>query len=104
MSWVKALGSSEDVFDENADDISLQSKEWKYNMEKRAKDGFRDGINAGKEASLQAGFNQGYRAGGLNSRSDCLNGKAEWPKHFLYLLLFLALAGQGSLMLNNLTK
>ncbi|XP_028826261.1 OTU deubiquitinase with linear linkage specificity a isoform X1 [Denticeps clupeoides] len=69
MSWVKALGSSEDVFDENADDISLQSKEWKYNMEKRAKDGFRDGINAGKEASLQAGFNQGYRAGALRMKA-----------------------------------
>lgn len=63
MSWVKSVGSSEDVFDEDVDDISLQNKEWKYNMEKRAKDGFRDGIDAGKEASLQAGFNMGYREG-----------------------------------------
>ncbi|XP_067234827.1 OTU deubiquitinase with linear linkage specificity a [Chanodichthys erythropterus] len=63
MSWVKSLASSEDVFDEDVDDISLQNKEWKYNMEKRAKDGFRDGIDAGKEASLQAGFNMGYREG-----------------------------------------
>ncbi|KAK7123926.1 hypothetical protein R3I93_022131 [Phoxinus phoxinus] len=63
MSWVKSVGSSEDVFDEDVDDISLQNKEWKYNMEKRAKDGFRDGVDAGKEASLQAGFNMGYREG-----------------------------------------
>ncbi|XP_067290411.1 OTU deubiquitinase with linear linkage specificity a [Pseudorasbora parva] len=63
MSWVKSVASSEDVFDEDVDDISLQNKEWKYNMEKRAKDGFRDGIDAGKEASLQAGFNMGYREG-----------------------------------------
>ncbi|CAM4721630.1 hypothetical protein PO909_016918 [Leuciscus waleckii] len=63
MSWVKSAASSEDVFDEDVDDISLQNKEWKYNMEKRAKDGFRDGVDAGKEASLQAGFNMGYREG-----------------------------------------
>lgn len=64
MSWVKAVGiSGEDVFDEDADDITLQNKEWKYNMEKRAKDGYRDGIDAGKEASLQLGFNRGYREG-----------------------------------------
>lgn len=35
MSWVRAVPSSEDVFDENADDISLQSKEWDANMKKR---------------------------------------------------------------------
>ncbi len=37
MSWVKSVASSEDVFDEDVDDISLQNKEWKCNMEKRAK-------------------------------------------------------------------
>ncbi|XP_052452686.1 OTU deubiquitinase with linear linkage specificity a [Carassius gibelio] len=63
MSWVKLVASSEDVFDEDVDDISLQNKEWKYNMEKRAKDGFRDGSDAGKEASLQTGFNMGYTEG-----------------------------------------
>ncbi|KAF4095988.1 OTU deubiquitinase with linear linkage specificity a [Onychostoma macrolepis] len=63
MSWVKSVASSEDVFDEDVDDISLQNKEWKYNMEKRAKDGFRDGSDAGKEASLQVGFNMGYTEG-----------------------------------------
>lgn len=36
MSWVKAAQSSgDDVFDENADDTSLQSKEWSSNMKKR---------------------------------------------------------------------
>lgn len=37
MSWVKSVASSEDVFDEDVDDISLLNKEWKCNMEKRAK-------------------------------------------------------------------
>ena len=38
MSWVKAVGRSvEDVFDEEADDITLQNKECKYNREKRVK-------------------------------------------------------------------
>uniref|UniRef100_A0A671K4E6 Yae1 domain-containing protein 1-like n=1 Tax=Sinocyclocheilus anshuiensis TaxID=1608454 RepID=A0A671K4E6_9TELE len=63
MSWVKSVAASEDVFDEDVDDNSLQNKEWKYNMEKRAKDGFRDGSDAEKEASLQAGFNMGYTEG-----------------------------------------
>lgn len=63
MSWIKSVACTEDVFDEDVDDISLQNKEWKYNMEKRAKDGYRDGIDAGKEASLQVAFNAGYREG-----------------------------------------
>lgn len=38
MSWVKLLASgSEDVFDEDTDDLSLQNKEWNHNMEKRVK-------------------------------------------------------------------
>lgn len=37
MSWLKSVASSEEVFDEDVDDISLQNKEWKYNMEKRVK-------------------------------------------------------------------
>lgn len=36
MSWVKALPmSGDDVFDESADELSLQSKEWTSNMKKR---------------------------------------------------------------------
>lgn len=69
MSWVKSVASSEDVFDEDVDDISLLNKEWKYNMEKRAKDGFRDGADAGKESSLQVGFNMGYREGATKIRA-----------------------------------
>lgn len=46
MSWVKSVASSEDVFDEEVDDISLQNKEWKYNMEKRAKVREQSFINA----------------------------------------------------------
>ncbi len=38
MSWVKAVSySGEDVFDESADDLNLQSKEWTSNMKKRVK-------------------------------------------------------------------
>ncbi|KAI7792331.1 OTU deubiquitinase with linear linkage specificity a [Triplophysa rosa] len=69
MSWVKSVASSEDVFDEDVDDISLLNKEWKCNMEKRAKDGFRDGTDAGKEASLQVGFNMGYSEGATKMRA-----------------------------------
>ncbi|XP_041823398.1 OTU deubiquitinase with linear linkage specificity a [Melanotaenia boesemani] len=64
MSWVKSASStSEDVFDENADELNLQTKEWTSNMKKRIKDGYVDGIDAGQEASLQVGFNQGFREG-----------------------------------------
>lgn len=36
MSWVKSvLYSGEDVFDENADDISLLNREWASNMKRR---------------------------------------------------------------------
>ncbi|XP_068438102.1 OTU deubiquitinase with linear linkage specificity a [Clinocottus analis] len=63
MSWIKAASHSEDVFDENADDLTLQSKEWTSNMKKRVKDGYVEGVEAGEEASLQPGFNQGFREG-----------------------------------------
>ncbi|XP_051267164.1 OTU deubiquitinase with linear linkage specificity a [Dicentrarchus labrax] len=64
MSWVKAVPfGGEDVFDENADDISLLSREWTTNMKRRVRDGYVDGVDAGEEASLQAGFNQGFREG-----------------------------------------
>ncbi|XP_043960199.1 OTU deubiquitinase with linear linkage specificity a [Gambusia affinis] len=64
MSWVKAASfNGDDVFDENADDLYLQSKEWASNMKKRIKDGYVDGVNAGEEASLQMGFNMGFREG-----------------------------------------
>ncbi|KAE8279753.1 hypothetical protein D5F01_LYC21882 [Larimichthys crocea] len=64
MSWVKAAQlSAEDVFDEDADDLSLSNKEWLSNMKRRIRDGFVDGADAGEDAALQAGFNQGFREG-----------------------------------------
>ncbi|XP_027029105.2 OTU deubiquitinase with linear linkage specificity a [Tachysurus fulvidraco] len=69
MSWVRAVPRSDDVFDEDVDELSLQNKEWRGSMEKRAKDGFRDGIDAGKEASLQQGFNLGYREGAVKMKA-----------------------------------
>ncbi|XP_070784552.1 OTU deubiquitinase with linear linkage specificity a [Enoplosus armatus] len=64
MSWIKAVSyNGEDVFDENADDLSLQNQEWTSNMKKRVRDGYVDGVDAGEEASLQVGFNMGFREG-----------------------------------------
>ncbi|NXS02854.1 YAED1 protein, partial [Oxylabes madagascariensis] len=63
MSWVQVAvrQSSEDIFDEDADEMYLLQKEWNSTMKKRLKEGYRDGIEAGKELALQTGFNQGYR-------------------------------------------
>ncbi|KAJ7395225.1 Yae1 domain-containing protein 1 [Pitangus sulphuratus] len=65
MSWVQAAvsRSSEDIFDEDADEMYLLQKEWNSTMKKRLKEGYRDGVEAGKELALQKGFNQGYRHG-----------------------------------------
>lgn len=64
MAWVKAVSyNGEDVFDENADDFDLLGREWASNMKKRVRDGYVDGVGSGEEASLQAGFNLGFREG-----------------------------------------
>ncbi|XP_060950025.1 OTU deubiquitinase with linear linkage specificity a [Limanda limanda] len=64
MSWLKAASlRSEDVFDEAGDEMKLQSREWSSNMNKRVKDGYVDGVNAGEDEALQVGFNQGFREG-----------------------------------------
>ncbi|NXG20400.1 YAED1 protein, partial [Grallaria varia] len=65
MSWVQAAVSqaNEDIFDEDADEMDLLQKEWNSTMGKRLKEGYRDGVEAGKEHALQKGFNQGYRHG-----------------------------------------
>ncbi|XP_072307473.1 OTU deubiquitinase with linear linkage specificity a [Eucyclogobius newberryi] len=64
MSWHKSVSlSGEDVFDENADELDLPSREWSSNMKKRARDGYVDGVDDGEEASLQPGFNQGFKEG-----------------------------------------
>ncbi|NXK53575.1 YAED1 protein, partial [Chauna torquata] len=65
MSWVQVAvnRSSEDIFDEDADEMCLVQKEWNSTMKKRLKEGYRDGVEAGKELALQEGFNQGYRQG-----------------------------------------
>uniref|UniRef100_A0A8C5TDR0 YAE1 maturation factor of ABCE1 n=1 Tax=Malurus cyaneus samueli TaxID=2593467 RepID=A0A8C5TDR0_9PASS len=65
MSWLQVAvsQSNEDIFDEDADEMYLLQKEWNSTMKKRLKEGYRDGIEAGKELALQKGFNQGYRHG-----------------------------------------
>nr|XP_056713807.1 protein YAE1 homolog [Euleptes europaea] len=62
MSWVRLAVSqaNDDVFDEDADEMGIAQKEWKSTMEKRVKEGYREGVEAGKELTLQQGFNQGY--------------------------------------------
>ncbi|NWU99131.1 YAED1 protein, partial [Upupa epops] len=65
MSWVRLTvsQSNEDIFDEDADERYLLQKEWNSTMKKRLKEGYMDGVEAGKELALQEGFNQGYRCG-----------------------------------------
>ncbi|XP_069469388.1 protein YAE1 homolog isoform X1 [Ambystoma mexicanum] len=65
MPWVQAVqpDKGDDVFDEEADDLSLLQQEWKTTMEKRVKEGYRDGMDAGKADALQQGFNNGYKEG-----------------------------------------
>ncbi|XP_053120068.1 protein YAE1 homolog [Hemicordylus capensis] len=62
MSWVGfALNRpDEDVFDEDADELDLAQNEWKSTMKKRVKEGYREGVEAGKKLTLQQGFNKGY--------------------------------------------
>uniref|UniRef100_A0A2K5NQ33 YAE1 maturation factor of ABCE1 n=1 Tax=Cercocebus atys TaxID=9531 RepID=A0A2K5NQ33_CERAT len=69
MSWVEAAslvrgpGDKGDVFDEEADESLLAQREWQSHMQRRVKEGYRDGIDAGKAVTLQQGFNQGYKEG-----------------------------------------
>lgn len=65
MSWVQVVASrsNEDIFDEDADEMYPVQKEWNNTMKKRLKEGYRDGVEAGKELAIQEGFNQGYRQG-----------------------------------------
>ncbi|XP_013379371.1 yae1 domain-containing protein 1-like [Lingula anatina] len=51
---------TDDIFDEDADDILLSEKEWQNLRRNRVKDGYREGLEEGKESQLQSGFNQGY--------------------------------------------
>ncbi|XP_059961904.1 protein YAE1 homolog [Mesoplodon densirostris] len=51
------------VFDEVAVESVLVQREWQSHMQRRVKEGYRDGIDAGKAVTLQQGFNQGYKEG-----------------------------------------
>ncbi|KAM7120368.1 protein YAE1 homolog [Molossus nigricans] len=69
MSWVQAAplvgggGEDREVFDEEADESLLVQREWRSQMQRRVKEGYRDGLEAGKAVTLQQGFNQGYKEG-----------------------------------------
>ncbi|XP_063306731.1 protein YAE1 homolog [Pelobates fuscus] len=53
----------EDVFDEEGDEMNVVQTEWKRSMEKRLKEGYLNGRDAGRENALQSGFNLGYKLG-----------------------------------------
>ncbi|XP_076975602.1 protein YAE1 homolog [Tamandua tetradactyla] len=69
MSWLQASrlvrgpADEGDVFDEEADESLLVQREWQSHMQRRVKEGYRDGVDAGKAVALQQGFNQGYKEG-----------------------------------------
>ncbi|XP_044512713.1 protein YAE1 homolog [Gracilinanus agilis] len=71
MSWLRAAcaragqggGADADVFDDEADETLPAQQEWKNRVERRVREGYRDGVDAGKAAVLQQGFNQGYKEG-----------------------------------------
>ncbi|XP_076014288.1 OTU deubiquitinase with linear linkage specificity a [Genypterus blacodes] len=66
MSWVKALpvsGCDGDVFDEDANDVDIQNKEWMINMKRRLRDGYVDGADFGEDAALESGFSVGLKEG-----------------------------------------
>ncbi|XP_012509986.1 PREDICTED: yae1 domain-containing protein 1 [Propithecus coquereli] len=69
MSWVQAAASVQgpgdegDVFDQEADESLPVQREWQSHMQRRVKEGYREGIDAGKAVALQQGFNQGYKEG-----------------------------------------
>uniref|UniRef100_A0A8D0CGH7 Essential protein Yae1 N-terminal domain-containing protein n=1 Tax=Salvator merianae TaxID=96440 RepID=A0A8D0CGH7_SALMN len=82
MSWVQLTAGrhSEDVFDKDADEIDVAQKEWKSTMEKRVKEGYTEGVEAGKLQTLQQGFNQGYKEA-VRTMIFCgqLKGTLVWP-------------------------
>uniref|UniRef100_UPI00398F470B OTU deubiquitinase with linear linkage specificity a n=1 Tax=Pristiophorus japonicus TaxID=55135 RepID=UPI00398F470B len=61
--WRVNANQSDDVFDEEADELRLSRNEWNTCMGRRLKEGYRDGLNAGRESTLQRGFNEGYQEG-----------------------------------------
>ncbi|KAJ7322688.1 hypothetical protein JRQ81_018975 [Phrynocephalus forsythii] len=64
MAWVQSSATrqhGDDVFDEEADEMDVAQKEWENAMQKRVKEGYTEGVEAGKEVTLQNGFNQGYK-------------------------------------------
>ncbi|OWF40015.1 yae1 domain-containing protein 1-like [Mizuhopecten yessoensis] len=50
----------DDIFDENASEIMIGSRDWKKMDSSLIKLGYRDGISEGQEINVQEGFNQGY--------------------------------------------
>nr|XP_032802076.1 protein YAE1 homolog [Petromyzon marinus] len=64
MAWTRQSGTPEaeedPVFDEEGDERDLRLLEWRGLMAKREKEGYVAGLEEGKEATLQNGFNLGF--------------------------------------------
>ena len=63
MPLVQGPGEEGDVADEEAVESDLVQREWWSHMRRWVKEGYRDGIDAGKAVTLQQGFNQGFKEG-----------------------------------------
>ncbi|XP_038601293.1 protein YAE1 homolog [Tachyglossus aculeatus] len=65
MWWVSAVPSGgpddDDVFDQEADETLPSRRDWRRRMHHRLKEGYREGVDAGKASALQEGFRQGYK-------------------------------------------
>ncbi|XP_037135750.1 OTU deubiquitinase with linear linkage specificity a [Syngnathus acus] len=70
MSWLKAVSNgTNDVFEENADELNISAKEWTLNMKRRNRDGYVDGADAGEDAALEVGFKEGFCEGATKTRA-----------------------------------
>ncbi|XP_033762080.1 protein YAE1 homolog [Pecten maximus] len=52
----------DDIFDENATEIMIGSRDWQKMESSLTNLGYRDGMAEGQEVNVQEGFNQGYKA------------------------------------------
>ncbi|XP_069110242.1 uncharacterized protein [Argopecten irradians] len=58
----KMEAQEDDIFDENATEIMIGSRDWQKMESSLTKLGYREGIADGQEINVQEGFNQGYKA------------------------------------------
>ncbi|CAK8686616.1 unnamed protein product [Clavelina lepadiformis] len=57
----------DEIFDEDCSELSIMTRDWEKIRKERLKDGYVNGVTAGQEASLQNGFDTGFKQGLLSS-------------------------------------